>query len=656
MAFSTCFLPQQIERIRKAFKDAGETFRPRDYMNLDGDAMTEKLKPILGDDAEAFSKMLQEKELLKNRNRALDNVRDKYNQTGKYSPSRVKIANDELSLLKQKNMERVLSPKEFQSYLSSVAAKLTGGEPTREQSSTIWDMGDKINKLKAEAQKGEDQSGSSIELDNANRELRQYINSLNETSQFKAATTLLANGFRDFLISPATGIKNFAFSSMNSMLEGVSTRITESFAQRKLYFKGDVSLDRLVKAGVNNAKFFFDTFHGDSLSGTNNFLKVGEDDAQTPFGKTKSGFAENFGNEMNIKEGLLKKPLDIAQKGVQTAKGLAIGVFHQLPMLINSCITFPDHLDRWSTVLARSDYGKGLNLSANEIFDDALKNNPQTEAGQIARTLAQEKVFRNLSINNRQLADLGLKAQQSMNKWIPNANIGKFALPMVTVPANVLQNSLENAGGGFVSGGIEFGTGLKDLKELKDKGKADTVDGVNAVTKIRTGADTLIRTAGTVVAALYVVANIKKKDYRAPDQYGNSYIKIGPYWLNTAAFGPLDAAVSGFLEAKYGKSNHMSVNYLESIGHTLQKAPISGITSDVKDLPGFFTGIAKDIYDPIAAQNVQKAIHEKSANPIFFGSLIRTQAQLDQEDRDNQRKSVLQGNQNKRNARKPKTF
>ena len=652
----TCLVKTQIERIQKAFKDAGETFKPSDYINLDGDQITAKLKPIVGADAEAFSELIQQKMILKDRIRGMEILRDKINEKGRYSPIRVQKANEDLALLKQKNMERILNPKEFQSYLSSIANRLTGAEPTREQSAKVWDMGQKINELKAEAQKGGDQSGSSVELDNAQRELRQYINNLNETPQFKAATTLLANGFRDFLISPATGIKNFAFSSMNSMLEGVTTRITESLAQRKLYLKGDVSMDRLVKAGINNAKFFFSTFHGDSLSGTNNFLKVGEDDAQTPFGKTKSGFAENFGDKMNIKDGLLKKPLDIAQKGVQIAKGLAIGIFHQLPMLINSCITMPDHLDRWATVLSRTEYGKSLNLSANDIFDDAIKNNPETEAGQIVRNLAQQKVFRNLSINNRELADLGLKAQQSMNKWIPGANIGKFALPMVTVPANVLQNSLENAGGGAVTGGIDLGTGLWDLKKLKDSDRADTIDGVNAITKVRSGADTLIRTAGTILATSYIIANVKKKDYHAPDQYGNSYVKIGPYWLNTSAFGPLDAAVSGVLEGIYGKSDHMSLNYLDSIGHTLQKAPIAGINNDTQNLSGFFTGIGKDILDPIAAQNIQKAINEKSANPIFFGSLIRTQAQLDQEDAANQKKSTEQTKQNKINSKKPKTF
>src|ERR1035441_1945735 len=134
MAFSTCFIQPQIERIRKAFKDAGFTFRPQDYINMDGSEMIAKLKPILGDDAEAFSKTFQEKQLLKNQNRAFDNMRDKYMETGKYSPARVKLADDEFALLKQKNMERVLSPKEFQNYLSSIANKLTGGEPTREQS------------------------------------------------------------------------------------------------------------------------------------------------------------------------------------------------------------------------------------------------------------------------------------------------------------------------------------------------------------------------------------------------------------------------------------------------------------------------------------------------------------------------------------------
>ena len=78
-----CLLKHQWKQIQQDFKDKGETFRPLDYINLDGTDITAKLKPIVGDNAEGLSQAIQEKTLLKYRDRAMDIMRDKANQTGK---------------------------------------------------------------------------------------------------------------------------------------------------------------------------------------------------------------------------------------------------------------------------------------------------------------------------------------------------------------------------------------------------------------------------------------------------------------------------------------------------------------------------------------------------------------------------------------------
>lgn len=185
---ATCLLPNQIEKIKKDFKDKEETFRPSDYLNLDGTQITEKLKPIVGENAEALSKLIQEKLVLKNRIRGVELLRDKLNQKGKYSPGRVTKAKEDIALYKQKNMERIMSPKEHESFLSTLAGRVAGTDLTREQAKTVFDMSKKAEELKANIENGGDRldyGAAKVEVINYIKELKTEANKTSLVEKLK---------------------------------------------------------------------------------------------------------------------------------------------------------------------------------------------------------------------------------------------------------------------------------------------------------------------------------------------------------------------------------------------------------------------------------------------------------------------------------------
>jgi hypothetical protein len=236
-------------------------------------------------------------------------------------------------------------------------------------------------------------------------------------------------------------------------------------------------------------------------------------------------------------------------------------------------------------------------------------------------------------------------------------------MPMAKIPSSIIANQLENFGGGLVSGALEFKKGWSELKDLKDSGKESTPAGVSAVFKMRNGIQTVIRTSGVMLAAYFITQgmNKKDKDFKS-DQYGNYYVHINGYWVSTQAFGPAAIAVDGALEAKTGHGGVIWDYPVTGLKGVLQSPVVSDYTSTVqnvtkqKNIVSGLGAATQNFYNPIVAQDIEKATKEKSLNPIFFGSMIRTDKQMKQEAIINQRKSQKALIQNKKNARKPQTF
>ena len=385
-----------------------------------------------------------------------------------------------------------------------------------------------------------------------------------------------------------------------------------------------------------------------SKTGVNTIVSTSPDDV---FGESKGGIKEYFGGKDTIKgEGIMPtvaKGVNAISRGL---KFLTIDILHKVPMIATSAVNFADALDITSSQLAKMDISNGAD--ATTIFKDALKIEPETDAGKIARLRAQQDTFRVLNINNSPLAEASAKFQGYLNEKVPT--LGNYIIPMAKVPSNVIYNSLENAGLGLGTGTYDIIKGTSELSRLKDVGQENTSAGANAVFQIRDGVKTVVRTVGVMGAAAIITMNLKKQDFQA-DSYGNTYVRLGNYWLNTDAFGAAGMVVSGMMLAKTG-SNGMIFDYGKTAYNGLKRSPIvdglnqaasGGITSN---------SVVNAFINPIMAQDVEKSVQEKTANPFFFGSLIRTEAQVKQQDRTSALKTKQNAAQKARQKAKGQTF
>ena len=406
----TCLLKEQIARIQKAFKDAGEKFKPSDYLNLDGTEITDKLRPIVGDDAEKLSELIQQKMILKDRIRGIEMLRDKINEQSRYSPNRVASAEREIAEYKQKNMERIFSPKEHESFLSSLASKIVGNDLTREQANTVGEMSKKVEDLKIEAEKSGTRRGGSPELSKASKDLAQYISSLNEKPGWKSLLNTAAKAYKGLFIAIKTGVKVATSVTENSATEAIGRAITNKT------FTGDIPVSKVMDDGLDHLKNFFKTGDIDNI-------RTSLDD-HSIFGESKKGYSENFGGKDTIKEGPLKK---VAQGANLIQRGInyfAINILHRGQMAVSTSINFPIASAVEATRLANDPYGASSGMDANAIYEDARLIEPKTELGNMARQTAIKESLRVLGMGNTPFSEASLGLQKSLNAMAPDLHAG----------------------------------------------------------------------------------------------------------------------------------------------------------------------------------------------------------------------------------------
>jgi len=487
--------------------------------------------------------------------------------------------------------------------------------------------------------------GTSAEFVNAKNDFQQYVNSLHETPALRSIANSLGGFFKNSLIALKTGVKVATITPINSAIELVNRRI----ANGKIV--GDVNIGDKINAVKANLEMYAKT-----KSGHISFLDVNGDDSAV-FGTNKYGHHEDFGGKENIAKGesVGGKALEYTAKGLnavtRASKYFAINMLHKPEMAINSSLAFVDASDMISSRYAKSEYNtKGDNMTATEIFNDSIKEKPQTDLGKLARLRSQEEVFRILSINKSALANITTELKYQMNKYVPTS--GDYLLPMATVPSNVISAQIENMGGGLGTGTVKMIKGWSELNALKKEGNEQSIEGVQAMSKIQDGFSTLTRTIGIMGAAAIVTSNLTKKDF-FEDRYKNSFVKIGNFWLNTEIFGGGSAAISGMMLAKDGHSG-MLEDYATETENQVKKSPLAKPLDDISQ-----QGIQAKInsfLSPTQLNDVEKSLREGTANPVFFGTMIRTEKQKKQDDADSGKKSAATKVQNAKNKAKKQTI
>lgn len=132
-----CLLEDKIEDFKNALKS--KSLSISDLLTMTTEKRIEVLKEYAGENAKDVNHFFETKLILKNKELGLKNALRKLTETGKYSPSEKARLDALKKEWKEAQNERIFTPKEEQSFLNSLANKITGEEITREEAARLFE-------------------------------------------------------------------------------------------------------------------------------------------------------------------------------------------------------------------------------------------------------------------------------------------------------------------------------------------------------------------------------------------------------------------------------------------------------------------------------------------------------------------------------------
>lgn len=146
MAVKFCLPFQQVQEFKKALKDKMVTIP--ELFNMDTQERTELFKKYVGDNAKDVNTLFEEKLILKNQVKGIENWIAKITQSKRYSPEKIAELKQQLEDYKVQQKERIFNPKENQTFLNDLADRAIGTHITREEAVTISNFSQKLEDLK----------------------------------------------------------------------------------------------------------------------------------------------------------------------------------------------------------------------------------------------------------------------------------------------------------------------------------------------------------------------------------------------------------------------------------------------------------------------------------------------------------------------------
>ena len=142
-----CLLPEKIQEFRKALKN-----RDLDLNKLFDEATTteqrvQAFREYAGDNAIDIVSLFESKFILKNKVQGLKNAIAKLGEMGRYDPAKKAALEQALSEFKHLQQQRILSPKEMETFLNTLADKLLGTEITKAEAQQVFELSQKADDL-----------------------------------------------------------------------------------------------------------------------------------------------------------------------------------------------------------------------------------------------------------------------------------------------------------------------------------------------------------------------------------------------------------------------------------------------------------------------------------------------------------------------------
>ncbi len=145
MAF-VCIPKSQADAFKRALKD--RDIKIEDLIHMSTEARTKVFESFAGSQAKAMNTLFEEKLVLKNRVLGLKNFIAKVAQEGRYDPARKAELEKLASEFRQKQQERIFSPKEEEVFLNDLADATVGTHITEKEANNIFEFSQKAEEAK----------------------------------------------------------------------------------------------------------------------------------------------------------------------------------------------------------------------------------------------------------------------------------------------------------------------------------------------------------------------------------------------------------------------------------------------------------------------------------------------------------------------------
>lgn len=463
----------------------------------------------------------------------------------------------------------VLNPANEDSFLSDLVATKLGVTVKADEAARISELAEKVSAL---AEQESEFGTPSIEYFKAKKEAEDYLKSLTPSSRLKVTTSISGRGA--MLLSVKSPFLNIESNSIQAFLGAAERRLS----------------------GIVDVK-------GKQVRLSNNFIGANTEYSKQYFKFVNKVFQETGYDitRMRTLDSITKvRGEEIGTHTEGAGKARKVGkfyedvVFKQLmsaPDVAFSAVHFADSANLASTRIAKDTGLKGEQMKAKalEIFKDATRIEPKTEAGKKVRSQAIADAEYGTYTNDSTLSRVALGIREVVNIATGDFRLGDQLLPFVKTPANVLNVGLD------VSGVLlPIDTAVRTAKIVNairegESLKEATLNNIDGMARkwIRAG---MGLTLAHIIASLfdpedfigeYPTSDKERELLKARNATTNS-VKVGNKWISLDYFGALGSPLVGLLNAKkYGTTGSEKLfNYYVGVGKQLTKLPGLDLVGD----------------------------------------------------------------------------
>lgn len=552
----------------------------------DSASRREFLSKYVGEEnAKEVNALIESKLLLKNQEAGLINASKKL--LGETTPA----ARDSISRIQR--MDKILNATDLQSFKADLASKKLGTDVSFEEAQKITQLSKAVSDAKANG--ASTFAGISDEYLKARNDMSSYIQSLKPVSTASAVgKDLVTIARNNLLLNPATFIKTSAGQFVNTIIEGLTRRIsTLSLGGAN----GDLASAASKEAWATFKKTGANVAGMESINDTQH-LSMGGERFDPTQGKVSSAI-----------ESGVRKVADVSNK-------VAIDWQHVTPFTKVYQKAFYDMTNILSSDIAKREglIGDEAKTRSGAILTDAAKIEPETTEGKMVRSQAQEQAARVTSTNETYASHFSLGVKKLLNKIGAPAGVplGDLILPIAKIPATIFANGVENAGLGLITGGKDIFEGFKNMQSENLSTK------YQGMGQFQQGIQTLGRTVGTIGLAIFVAHQFNLKDFRT-DPYGAHFVRIGNTWINMEYVAAVSPALAGAMGARSGKG-FVDSTYKYGAGALSAFKAVPGVDELAQlystGLKGYAENFMTSRTTPVFIQNMFK---DRPINRLFFG-------------------------------------